>query len=94
MVRHTKMYWKEVLRYLGGTSQYGLWYKWKKGVKVQGFTDANWAESPPDRKSTSGGIFSIGLAIVSWYNKKHRSVALSLVEAEYMVASQVACEAI
>ena len=30
----------------------------------------------------------------SWYNRKQRSVALSSVEAKYMVASQVACEAI
>ena len=47
-----------------------------------------------EKKSTSGGVFSIGSTIVSWYNKKHRSVALSLSEAKYMAASQAACEAI
>eukprot|EP00253_Pinus_taeda_P016475 PITA_16475 len=50
--------------------------------------------SPPDRKSTSRGIFSIGSPTVSWYNKKWRSVALSLVEVEYMAASQATSEAI
>eukprot|EP00253_Pinus_taeda_P003071 PITA_03071 len=55
---------------------------------------ADWAGSPSDRKSTSGGILNLGSAVVSWYNRKHRSVALSSVEAEYMAASEVACEAI
>jgi hypothetical protein len=47
-----------------------------------------------DRKSTSGGIFSIGSTTISWYNRKLRSVALNSVEEEYMEASQAACEAI
>ena len=47
-----------------------------------------------DRKSTSGGIFSIGSTVVSWYSRKQRSVALSLVEAEYMTASLATCKAI
>ena len=63
-------------------------------MKIQGFTDADWVGSPSDIKSTSGGIFSIGSTIISWYNRKQQSVALSLAEAEYMGASQVACEAI
>jgi hypothetical protein len=50
--------------------------------------------NPTDRKSTSGGIFSIRSTVVSWYSRKQRSVALSSVEAEYMAASQAACEAI
>eukprot|EP00253_Pinus_taeda_P027740 PITA_27740 len=77
-----------------GTSGYGLWYRQEDEVKICGFTDADWAGSPTDRKSTSGGIFSIDLTIVSWYSKKQRSVALSSVEVEYMAASLAACEAI
>ena len=97
MVRPTKLYWKvakHVLRYLRATSQYGLSYRWKEGVKLQGFTDADWAGSPSDTKSTSGGIFSIGSTAVSWYCKKQISVALSSAKAKYMDASQVACETI
>jgi len=51
---------KHVLKYLIGTSQYGLWYRWIEGVKLQGFTDADWAGSPSDQKSTLGGIFNLG----------------------------------
>ena len=83
VVQQTKLFWKvvkHVLRYLIGTTQYGLWYKWIEGVKFQGFTDAGWAGSPSGKKSTSGGIFNLGLAAVSWYSRKHRSVAPSPVE--------------
>ena len=63
-------------------------------MKLQGFTDADWAGSPSDRKITSGGIFNIGSATVSVYNRKHRSIALNSVEVEYMATSQASCEAI
>ena len=91
MVQPTKNFWKaakHVLRYLKDTSQYGLWYRWIEGVKLQGFTDADWAESPSDRKSTSGGIFNLGSVEVSWYNRKQRSVSLSSAEVEYKATSQ------
>jgi len=97
MVNPTKLYWKKtkhVLRYIKGTIQVGLSYMQIKGVKLQGLTYADWADNPLDMKSTSVGIFSIGSATVSWYSKKQRSIALSSAEAEYMVASQAAYEAI
>eukprot|EP00253_Pinus_taeda_P006615 PITA_06615 len=65
-----------------------------EGVKLQGFTDVDWVGSPSHQKSTSGGIFILGSVAVSWYSRKQRSVALNSAEAEYMAASQVACEAI
>eukprot|EP00253_Pinus_taeda_P033740 PITA_33740 len=71
---------------------YGL--KWTEGVKLQGFTDVDWVGSPSDRKSTSGRIFNLGSTAVSWYSGKQRSIALSTTEAEYMAASQAACEVI
>eukprot|EP00253_Pinus_taeda_P009732 PITA_09732 len=97
MVQPTKLFWKaakHVLRYLKGTSQFGLWYRRTKRVKLQGFTNADWAGSPSNWKSTSGGIFNLGSVAVSWYNKEQRSVALSSAEVEYIPDSQTACEAI
>ena len=73
MVKPTKLFWKagkHVLRYLRGTSGYGLWYRQSDEVKLCGFTDADWVGSPTDRKSTSGGIFSIGSIAGSWYSRK------------------------
>eukprot|EP00253_Pinus_taeda_P019683 PITA_19683 len=97
MVEPTKLFWKadkHVLRYLIGTLGYGLWYRQEDEVTLCGFTDVDWAGSPTDRKSTSGGIFSIRLTAVSWYSRKQRSVALSSLEVEYMATSLAACEAI
>jgi hypothetical protein len=97
MFNPTKIFWKagkHVLRYLRGTSEYGLWYKKMNEVKLHGFPDANWVGIPMNRKSTSGGIFSIGSIVVSLYNRKKISMELSSMEAEYMAVSQAACEAI
>eukprot|EP00253_Pinus_taeda_P029209 PITA_29209 len=54
----------------------------------------DWAGSPSDQKSTTGGIFNLGSVTISWYSGKQRLVALSLAEAEYMDASQASSEAI
>eukprot|EP00253_Pinus_taeda_P032741 PITA_32741 len=46
MVKPTKLFWKaskHVLRYLRGTSGYGLWYRQEDEVKLCGFMDANWS---------------------------------------------------
>jgi len=82
MVMPTKLYWKaekHVLRYLRGISQYGLWYIWTEGVKLQGFTDAYWVGSPSDRKRTLGGISNIGSTTICGYSRKQISVSLSLI---------------
>jgi hypothetical protein len=97
MVKPTKIFWKagkHVLGQLRRKSEYGLWYRQMDEVKLHGFTDADWMSIPMDRKSTSGGIFSIGSIVISWYSRKHRSMALISAEAEYMVAIQAECEAI
>ena len=73
MVKPTKLFWmveKHVLRDLRGTSEYGLWYRQMDKVNLHGFMDADWAGSPTNRKSTSGGVFSIGSTTFSWYSRK------------------------
>ena len=68
MVKPTKLFWKagkHVIRYLRGTSEYGLWYRNMDEVKLHGFTDADWAGSPTNRKSKLGGILSIVSTISS-----------------------------
>ena len=85
---------KHVLRYLQGTVDYGLDYRQGDGVRLAGYTNSDWAGSASNRKSTSGCCFGLGPAIVSWFSRKQKSVALSSAEAEYMAASQASCEAI
>ena len=44
---------KHVLRYLHGTTRYGLRYTSGGSVTLSGYTDSDWAGSVVDRKSTS-----------------------------------------
>ncbi|MCI93838.1 gag-pol polyprotein, partial [Trifolium medium] len=53
---------------------------------LTGYCDADWAGRADDRKSTSGGCFFLGNNLTSWFSKKHNSVSLSTVEAEYIAA--------
>ena len=78
---------KHVLGYLCGTVGYGLRYDSECDLKLQGFTDSDWAVCSTDRKSTSGCCFSLGSTVISWCSRKQDSVALSTAEAEYMAAS-------
>ena len=77
-----------------GTVEYGLKYSKGNEIQLGGFTDADWVGSTVDRKSTSGYCFSLGSRMTSWCSRKQKSVALSSVEGEYMVASTTLCEAI
>eukprot|EP00253_Pinus_taeda_P026168 PITA_26168 len=70
-----------------GTQNYGLWYPRGTDLTLHAYTDADWAGSMDDRKSTSGGAFFMGLRLVSWFNKKQSSIVLSTAEAEYVAAA-------
>ncbi|XP_058219284.1 secreted RxLR effector protein 161-like [Rhododendron vialii] len=85
---------KRVLRYLQGTKMHGLLYEKEEDNKLVGFTDSDWAGSLDDRKSTSGYLFCLGTKLISWCSKKQKTVALSSAEAEYIAATDAACEAI
>jgi hypothetical protein len=50
------------------------------------YTDADWAGSIDDRRSTSGATFYLGDCLVSWLSKKQSSISLSTTEAEYIAA--------
>ena len=73
---------------------FGLDYRRSEGIRLVGYTDSDWAGSVVDRKSTSGCCFSLGSTTVLWFSRKHKSVALSSAEPEYMAASQASCEAL
>ena len=77
---------KRIIRYINGTSDYGIWYSKDSNECLVGYSDANWAECIDDRKSTSGGYFHFGNNLVSWMSKKQNLVSLSTAEAEYVAA--------
>jgi hypothetical protein len=97
MVDPRRVHWiavKHLLSYLRGTMEYRLLYEHSGGVRLAGFTDAVWDGCAEDRKSTSGCCFNIESCIISWFSTKQRSMSFNSVEAEYMAASLVACEAL
>ena len=77
---------KHILGYLKGTVGYDLRYTSEDGLKLQRYTDSDWARSAVDRKNTSGCCFNIGSAVIFWMSRKQISVALSTAEARYIAA--------
>jgi hypothetical protein len=77
---------KKIMRYLVYTPKFGLWYPKGSTFDLIGYSDADYAGSKIDRKSTSGTCQFLGRSLVSWASKKQNSVALSTVEAEYIAA--------
>ena len=83
-------------RYLRATSDLRLVYRrgTPHGTTLCGFVDADWASDINDRKLTSGFVFILTGAAISWSSKKQPVIALSSTEAEYIAAAHVAKEAV
>ena len=67
---------KTILRYLNGTTEYGLWHPKGNNLIIQAFTNVDWERSIDDRKSTSGATSYLGGCLVSWLSKKQTSISL------------------
>jgi hypothetical protein len=78
---------KRIFRYLKGTTKFGLWYLKGNEMTMVAYTDADWAGSIDDRRSTSGATFYLGDCLVSWLSKKNSSVSLSTTKSEYIAAT-------
>ena len=77
---------KRILKYLKGTTNVGLWYPCDSNITLSGFSDSDYAGCKLDRKSTSGTCHLLRSSLISWNSKMKACVALSTVEAEYIVA--------
>ena len=56
---------KRILKYLCGTIGLGLWYPRSTSIELVGYSDADYAGSLLDRKSTSGTCHLLGECLVS-----------------------------
>jgi histone deacetylase 1/2 len=74
---------KRIVRYLQGTTSYGLHITRGSSLSLHGFTDADWACSLDDRKSIGGYLVYLGSTAISWKSRKQCTVARSSTEAEY-----------
>ena len=78
---------KHVLRYIRGALDYEHCYKkCKDGLALVGYSDADWASSEDDGRSTIGYCFSLTRtrSLISWKSRKQQTVALLSCEAEYL----------
>lgn len=73
---------KRVLRYVKGTTQFGIWYKPSENGSLLGYVDSDWARNIDDMKSTTCYAFSLGSSMFSWNSRKQEIVAQSTAEAE------------
>ena len=56
---------KWIIRFVNGTSNYGIWYSFDTNPSLVGYSDADWVGNYDDRKSTSSGCFFLGNNLVS-----------------------------
>ena len=61
---------KRIIKYVSGTSDFGLFYSKESNVFLVGYSDANWASNANDRKSTTSECFYVGTNLVAWMSKK------------------------
>lgn len=82
----------KILRYLKGSPGKGLLFKKCERKEVEIFTDADWAGSAEDRRSTTGYCTFVWGNLVTWRSKKQNVVARSSSEAEFRAVAQGMCE--
>jgi hypothetical protein len=76
---------KCILRYLRGTSNYGLLLRRSRSTDLAVYTDADWAGCPDTRRLTSGYAVFLGDNLVSW--------SATSAEAEYHAGANGVAEA-
>nr|GEX63422.1 hypothetical protein [Tanacetum cinerariifolium] len=79
---------KRIFRYLRGTVNRGLWYLKDSSIALTAFADADHAGCQDTRRSTSGSLQFLGDRLISWSSKRHKSDAISSMEAEYIALSK------
>ncbi|KAL5741578.1 hypothetical protein ACOSP7_028310 [Xanthoceras sorbifolium] len=83
---------EQILCYLKGAPGLGILYANHGHTHIECFSDADWAGSKVDRRSTSGYCVFVGGNLVSWKSKKQNVVSRSSAESEYRAMAQSVCE--
>ncbi|KAL0301601.1 UNVERIFIED_CONTAM: Retrovirus-related Pol polyprotein from transposon RE1 [Sesamum radiatum] len=81
-----------ILKYIKTSPGRGLLFKRHGHVKIEAYSDADYAGSKDDRKSTSGYCTYVGGNLVTWRSKKQMTVARSSAEAEYRAMAHTTSE--
>jgi len=84
---------KRLITYLGSTKDLWLTFGGNGKNILEGFCDADWA-GQKHRHSNSGYSFYMGQGTITWSLKKQYIIALSSMEAKYIVQMHTAKEAL
>lgn len=79
---------EQILCYLKGAPRRGILYANHGHIRIECFSDADWAGSKVDRRSISGYCVFVGGNLVSWKSKKQNVVSRSSAESEYRAMAQ------
>jgi histone deacetylase 1/2 len=85
---------KRILRYVSLTVSYGLHIRPNPSGVLSAYSDADWAGSPDDRRSTGGYAVFFGSSLIAWSARKQATVSRSSTEAEYKAVANATAELI
>jgi hypothetical protein len=81
-----------LLRYLKSTPGKGILYKKHENLKLECYTDVDYAGDLTDRRSTLGYCTLLGGNLVTWRSKKQNVVSRSSAEVEFRSMTLGICE--
>jgi hypothetical protein len=74
---------KRILHYIRGLLTHGLTIYKDSISSLHAYSDADWAGSIDDRRSTSDFCIFLGRNLISWSAKKQSTISRSTTEVEY-----------
>jgi len=91
----TRRHWngiKNILRYLRGMTDLGLFYPNKSNPQLVGYTDAGYLSNPQKGRSRTGYLFTYGNTIISWRFVKQTIFASSSNHSKIIAIHKASCE--
>ena len=87
---------KDILRYLRGTTDMGLFYASEStnGPNIVGYADAGYLSDPHKGRSQTGYVFTCGNTAISWRSTKQTLVATSSNHSEILALHEASRESI
>ncbi|KAF5462328.1 hypothetical protein F2P56_018347 [Juglans regia] len=82
----------KILKYVKGTPGEGIFLPANSTLDLVAYSDANWANCPDTRRSTTGFCVFIGNSLVSWKSNKQQTISRSSAKSEYRAMATVVCE--
>lgn len=91
----TTTHWKRlkrILRYLQGTRDVGIHFRWEKNPQLVGYSDADYANDEETRRSNTGWVIMFTNGPIAWRCQRQPIVTLSTTEAEYVSGCELVKE--